>query len=62
METESVCTYQTRECFAVDKFAKKNTVKPLYNGHPWEMARGPLYTGSPLLYRSILQNIRQRKI
>ena len=23
METESVYTYQTRECFAVDKFAKK---------------------------------------
>ena len=64
METESVYTYQTRECFACDKFAKKkkNTVKPVYNGHPWEMARRPLYTGSPLLYRSILQNIRQLKI
>ena len=23
METESVYTYQTKECFAVDKFAKK---------------------------------------
>ena len=23
---------------------KVNTVKPVYNGHPWEMARCPLYT------------------
>ena len=25
-----------------------NTVKPVYNGHPWEMTRWPLYTGWPL--------------
>ena len=27
---------------------KVDTVKPVYNSHPWEMARWPLYTGWPL--------------
>ena len=38
------------------------TAKPVYNGHTWEMARWPLYTGWPLNAGQLCRNIRQLKI
>ena len=42
-------TFQTKESYigsmASYNTTQQSTVKPIYNGHLWEMARWPLYTG-----------------
>ena len=37
-------------------------VKPVYNGHPWGMARWPLQQGDRHIQVNFAENIRQLKI
>ena len=39
-----------------------HTIKCVYNGHPWEMARWLLHTGGLLYTGQLCKNIRQLKI
>ena len=34
-----------------------NTVKPLYSGHPWDVANWLLYKGGLIIYRTFIRKV-----